>query len=175
MFRKYAAKSLFYGEYGVGKSTLWVLFHSKAKIKCVDSSEHWINKTRQQMNYSDRAEIRWIDLGSLEAWGRPADYSKRANFIEYAKVIWDDPSFNPDLVFIDGRFRVSCFLFSVMSAAPGTRIIFDDYIHRPYYHVVEEFLKPIEICGPQALFIVPEKLNREKVAELFEKFIYVPD
>ena len=63
----------------------------------------------------------------------------------------------PKLVLVDGRFRVCCFLTSLKFAKEGTKIIFDDYIDRPYYHFVEKYLPREMECGRQCLFIVPSK------------------
>ena len=81
----------------------------------------------------------------------------------------------PELVLIDGRFRVACFLFSLINGSPGTKIIFDDYVNRPHYHVVEEFIKPIETCGIQALFIIPKNLDYNNIEKTIEQFVHVFD
>ena len=76
---------------------------------------------------------------------------------------------------IDGRFRVACFLNSLLNADPNTIILFDDYINRPHYHIVEEFLKPTQSCGRQACFVVPKTLNKDKIKEMYNQFLIVMD
>jgi hypothetical protein len=44
---------------------------------------------------------------------------------------WRRGAVKPDLVLIDGRFRLACFLHPLLAAAPGTPILFDDYTNRP--------------------------------------------
>ena len=123
--------------------------------------------------------LQWIDCGELEEWGRPKTYEKRENFQNYINAIWQYPSFKPDLILIDGRFRVACFLTSLLNSNPGTKIIFDDYFDRAQYHIVEEFIQPIGKCGRQALFIVPmeefETLSIEKIKLEILNFRYVLD
>ena len=70
---------------------------------------------------------------------------------------------------------MACFLYSIASADPGSAIFFDDYKDREHYHVVEEFLKPNRFCGRQAIFDVPEALDREALLAEYEKFQYVMD
>ena len=74
---------------------------------------------------------------------------------------------------------MTCFLASLLNSNPGTKIIFDDYFDRPYYHVVEEFIQPIDKCGRQALFIVPteefDSLLIEKIRQEIFNFRYVLD
>ena len=80
-----------------------------------------------------------------------------------------------DVVLIDGRFRVASFLFSLMKAKEGSVIIFDDFMNRPHYHVVEEVLEVHENFGRQAVFKVPKVFNKKLAEELLKKFIYVMD
>jgi hypothetical protein len=65
---------------------------------------------------------------------------------------------------VDGRFRVCCFLTSLKYAEPGTKIIFDDYFNRPQYYLVEEYLKPVEKCNRQALFVKPSDTDLDMAA-----------
>ena len=80
-----------------------------------------------------------------------------------------------DVILIDGRFRVASFLFSLINAKEGSIIIFDDYMNRPHYHVVEEVLEVYENFGRQAVFKVPKVFNKKLAEELLKKFIYVMD
>ncbi|MAO75600.1 MAG: hypothetical protein CL699_04770, partial [Chloroflexi bacterium] len=96
------------------------------------------------------------------------------HFDIYTSSIWNRAE-KPDVVLIDGRFRVACFLKSLLHAPPNTVILFDDYINRPHYHVVEEFLTPDQTCGRQASFIVPQNINKEKIEEMYNQFLIVMD
>lgn len=151
-----------YGEYGCGQSTLWMAENTDARIVSVDSSQDWIASTRARVG-DGRVTFHWIDIGPLRDWGMPESYAKRANFPSYPRALWSGPE-TPDLVLIDGRFRVACFLETLAHADPGTRIIFDDYVDRPRYHLIEEYLAPVERTRRQALFVVPDGLDREAAA-----------
>jgi len=98
----------------------------------------------------------------------------RSRFCSYVASPWRH-QVKPDLVLIDGRFRVACFLHSLLNAEPGTRIIFDDYNNRPHYHLVEEFCPTEEREGRQALFLVPDQLDRSAIVAEEERFLYVRD
>ena len=121
-----------------------------------------------------KVKIKYFDYGKIADWGTPKTYSKRKYFINYCEWIWKQKN-KPNLVLIDGRFRICCFLNSLIKAKPETKIIFDDYIERPLYHVVEEFIKPKIINNRQALFIVPNKnqLNLDEIKKEIKKFQYV--
>lgn len=78
----------------------------------------------------------------------------------------------PDLILIDGRFRPACFIQCLLHVKPGTRILFDDYVDRPNYHLVEEFAKPIAYYGNLAEFCVPELNSVSELKRVFETLQY---
>lgn len=174
LFKKVAISSKRYAEYGCGDSTIWINKHTNCNIYSVDTSQKWVQKTRGHL--SNKATIQWIDCGPLENWGKPLDYSKKENFLRYAKCIWEN-EYNPDFVLIDGRFRVLCFLITLKYAQEGTKVIFDDYINRPKYHIVEEFVTRSETDGRQCLFIIPSQktIDMDKLNQMISKFEYVMD
>ena len=174
LFKKITSNSKTYGEYGCGKSTLWIYNNTKNDIISVDTSKKWQSKISYKMKDKNRYTLRAIDCGEVKEWGYPIDHSKKENYIKYCKSIWMKDK-KLDVVLIDGRFRVCCFLLSLKYADKDTFIFFDDYCNRPRYHVVEHLLKPIEFCGRQALFQVPSKkyINPTYLDVLINNFQYV--
>ena len=174
LFFKNISNSSIYGEYGCGISTQYVLKNFNIPIYSVDTSQQYINLIKK--NIENNLNLKYIDVGELLSWGTPKDYSLRKNFLSYCSWIWEQEQ-KPTVVLIDGRFRVCCFLVSLKLGNPGTKIIFDDYVCRPEYHIVEEFIKPIEKDKRQSLFIIPEKkdLDLKKIDEEINKFQYVKD
>ncbi len=175
LFKTVAGAARSYAEYGCGASTIWMAQNTDAAMLSVDTSEDWIKAMREKVG-NDRADLQWIDCGPLRKWGVPRGFEKRANFKTYTQAPWVDER-SADVVLVDGRFRVACFLESLAHAAPGTKIFFDDYTDRPHYHVVEELVERQETCGRQCLFEVPacENLDIDKLTHLREKFEYVMD
>jgi hypothetical protein len=174
LFKRLAGSVQVYGEYGVGRSTVWMFENTSATILGVDTSVAWITEVVGQVGRDPRVDLRWVDVGDVAEWGRPTSFAKRANFEAYANSPWDREA-EPEVVLIDGRFRVACFLTSLLRARSGTKIIFDDYRPRQNYHVVEECLAPVEFCGRQALFIVPATIDRSAVESMRDLFLYVVD
>ncbi len=158
LFKALLLDAKFYGEYGCGASTEWVLSNTNANICSVDTSKEWVEKVSRKVDAVSlkRADIHHVDLGDVGAWGRPLTEDYKDDFHLYTDWLWRHVA-KPDTVLIDGRFRVCCFLTSLKYAAVGTRILFDDYNNRRKYHVVEQFVKIEEACGRQALFVVPDK------------------
>jgi len=175
LFKNLISEVKTYFEYGCGKSTEYMYKKSNASIFSVDTSKEWAAKTLNLSKDSnrERLNVKWIDVGDVADWGYPISFEKKQNFVKYANWFWEF-GLKPDLVVIDGRFRILCFLTSIKFASIGTQIIFDDYTNRPFYHVAEDFLKIKDTCGRQALFEVDKgskKLVDESVISEFKNVI----
>ena len=177
LFKKSIEGIKIYGEYGCGLSSKWILNNTSSKVISVDSSKEWVKKVKNEnKNHKSRLLINHVDLGKVGSWGRPISYEKIHKFSEYTDYIWKQQE-KPRLVLIDGRFRVCCFLTSLKFADPGTKIIFDDYVNRPYYHFIEKYVSRINECGRQCLFIVPSKsqIDIDSLNKDIDAFRFVMD
>ena len=166
-----------YGEYGCGKSTIWVANNTSAKVLSVDSSEEWINDVNTKIDKSKNlAKLKHVNLGALGTWGRPISYQYSKSFDLYTDWIWIQDEL-PDVVLIDGRFRVCCFLTCLKFANEGTAIIFDDYNDREEYKFIEKYLEASKTFGRQALFLVPNRklLDLEELNKDIIRFRFVMD
>ena len=177
LFKKVLKNVKIYGEYGCGKSTVWVLQNTNAQVFSVDTSTYWINEvSKNNIENNARLMIKHVDLGDVGDYGYPIDYSKGDIFNLYTDFLWNQDE-KPSVVLIDGRFRVCCFLTSLKFADKGTHIIFDDYMHRPEYHIVEKYVERVEHCGRQCLFIVPspQDIDLDMLEKDINNFRYVRD
>ena len=106
----------------------------------------------------------------------PLNYERENFFNSYTDWIWQQ-KYKPTVVLIDGRFRVCCFLTTLINSNSGTKIIFDDYNDRDHYHYVEKYIKPTKKNNRQSLFIVPGKdqLDIDKIKKSINNFRYVFD
>ena len=166
-FRQALAGAKVYLEYGAGSSTEFVSREYSCSIRSVETSEVWCSVVRNRIGTS--AHVVHVDLGETGDWGRPLTYRKRDNFITYFEAGFEN-GYSPDTILIDGRFRVACFLTSLLHASPGTLIVFDDYPDRPHYHVVEEMLEPLAVNQRQAIFERPKELDLKQVRILRDQF-----
>ncbi|WP_240997067.1 hypothetical protein, partial [Pseudomonas viridiflava] len=54
-------------------------------------------------------------------------------FHTYPLKVWDEPYFEqPDVILIDGRFRIACFVTAYLRATKPMIVLFDDYLDRPH-------------------------------------------
>jgi|TARA_B100001093_G_scaffold511558_1_gene579697 hypothetical protein len=178
LFKNNLNSQTIYGEYGCGQSTSYVLSNFNIPVYSVDSSRQWVDKIKTKNENNHNLSINYVNIGNVseDSWGRPDDYSLRDNFLNYANDIWTR-ELKPNFVLIDGRLRVLCFLITLKNCNLGTQIIFDDYVNRKHYHIVEELIKPSSDDGSQCLFEVADKKNidMKKLDFLINKFNYILD
>ena len=167
-------------EYGLGGSTILALDNPGNIVIGVDTDLRWVHSVSSSISEdSDRKRFHpmHIDLGPTGPWGYPMESSLEVikKFPQYAFSPWrfaKTHSLNPDIILIDGRFRVSCFLASLLSSRNAVKILFDDYCDRPPYHVVERLLSPAEKIGRLAVFEYSPPLNSKLVEKIYEMWEY---
>lgn len=177
LFRQLAPSSKFYSEWGSGLSTLYVANQpNKSTVFSVETDPDWVKKVSEAKGLDiERIRFRYVDMGQVQGWGRPIGCSKIADVWKYSSAPFEQ-AHEPDLILIDGRFRVHCFLETLLRAQKGTRVIFDDYANRPWYHIVENFISPKHIIGGQSLFEVDTRLlDKWSIRRMSSKFSYVMD
>lgn len=158
-----------YLEYGSGMSTLKAVELDIPKIFSVESSQLWIDGIKskiEDMEYDGNCILIKTDIGPVGKWGTPSFDFKWKNYWQYPLAIWDyikNDDASPDLILIDGRFRIACFLACFLYADKGTRILFHDYVNRDCYHSIANLIKPELIIDSMAEFIVSNYHNTEEV------------
>jgi len=174
MFEEMISKSSHYLEYGSGLSTIYAANKTNASIYSVDTSAIWRDWVKSKV--SREITLSFVNLGEVKNFGRPKSYNFYNSFYSYANSPFD-AGFNPDLILIDGRFRVFVFCTVLLRAKAGTFIIFDDYVSRDNYHIVESLLPPEEYYFNQAIFKVPDQgsIDFDLLIKLVSKFEFVMD
>lgn len=157
-------------EYGSGGSTVMAAEMPGKTVRAVESDRRWAQKMRRWFDDHGAADgtqlaIDWVDIGPTKAWGNPRDDSAWRLWPRYALQVWRNPDLvAPDVVFIDGRFRIGCALATAFSTQKPVTVLFDDYGDRARYAKVEDFIGRPQMVGRLAVFeveptpIPPEKL-----------------
>ena len=161
-------------EYGSGGSTVLAAELGKPVVS-VESDRSWA----KQMNglLADRhkgaeAAVRHVDIGKTGAWGKPFKTDGALNYHSYPMSVWDSEDFRqPDVILIDGRFRVACFCTTLLRLKQPATVLFDDYEDRERYHIVERLFKPVEKHDRIAVFeIQPTQIPPEEWAWVIQSF-----
>lgn len=163
-----------YAEWGMGESTDYALRLESCTVRSVETSDEWFTRTCAVHGGNDRFEGILVDLGEVGSWGRPKSYAMRHRITDYLQAPFLGER-SPELVLVDGRFRVACVLSALLQGDPGMIIVIDDYVGRPHYHVLEEVLTPIAVAGRQAVYVRPDTIDATAVRALLAEFTHVMD
>ena len=149
-----------YLEFGSGGSTI-LADRLNVPTVTIESDPYYARAVRKGLkNFS--VEILTPDIGLTGPWGWPLfkrpTPKRLARWQQYARMPFEryDRSF-PDVVLVDGRFRVACALETAWQAhRRGVRstLIIDDYSMRPHYRTVEQAIGCPEMVGRAAVFAV---------------------
>jgi tetratricopeptide (TPR) repeat protein len=164
------AKSKCFLEYGAGGSTILAAARGVNHVYSVESDQAFFQDIERQineMNTKSKFHPVYVDLGKTGKFGYPEDKSKVKAWPNYPTNVWhrlSQEGQTPDLILVDGRFRVACFLASLLSCQTGTYLMFDDYYDRPHYHVAEKYAKVVRKVGRLAIFLLENSFDCQSVA-----------
>ena len=164
-------------EYGSGWSTVQAAKMPGKLVISVESDHDWLLRLTAVLdaaNHPSPAILHRVNIGQIGKWGRPVDDTAWRKFATYPLGVWSARYFrHPDVVLIDGRFRPACFGAVLLGMKAPVRVLFDDYVHRPVYHMVENFAKPTMLSGRMAVFnLSPTEftpLQHQAIVHLFSQ------
>ena len=177
-FYKLLERCDFYVEYGAGGSTIAAASLQK-KFKSYESSNKFAERIRGEIKrrgYSPNCADNVIDknFGPTRSWSIPFPYLVNKllymrKMKQYSDAHWSTEKREPDLILIDGRFRVSCALKNLlMLQEEEFDLVIDDYAERPEYHIIEHYAKLVHVIGTTAFF--RGKKNLSDITAVIEKY-----
>lgn len=151
-----------YLEFGMGGSTLLAARSGLQTIVAVDSDPGWVDRVRCHPEIAPRvasndAAILHADIGPVGRFGSPASPHYAARWPNYVRIPWTEwgnrQAF-PELVLVDGRFRVaSCLSVVVARSLMGHTtsdplvLLHDIVPSRPQYRAVFGYFDVVEsVC-----------------------------
>lgn len=152
-----------YLEFGTGGSTLMAIRLRVSTMVAVESDPAWIDALRGHPEIAgaiDDGRLGLVhgDVGPVAPLGYPRDYASgtqdKVLWPNYIQAGWQEVSkrgYVPDLVYVDGRFRVGCCLSVVLACkdyvpvgqAPQV-LVHDIADDRPYYEPIFRFFDVVE-------------------------------
>ncbi len=143
-------------EFGSGGSTILAAEQPNLQITSVDSDVSWFNKLREfapvkAAKAEGRLRFVAIDLGPTKKWGYPIDQRAIERWPMYSEAPWSALQTAPDLILIDGRFRMACALEAARRALKDATIAIHDF-QRSHYQIARLFLKRVEMVERLAVF-----------------------
>lgn len=172
-------KTRCYLEFGMGGSTVLAARLGVPLTVSVDTSTERMDALREHITAQPTdSEVLLLhcDVGPVNDRGYPLDESQAAQWPSYYTGTWDtllarQPE-GPGLVMLNGRFRVACFLYSLLHLQPGATVLWNGYRSRHRYHMVEQFLKPAEFVDDMAVFRVTQRPDASAVARALFRSLY---
>ena len=161
LFIAFITKANSYVEFGSGGSTVLASKHVQDWIISIDSSKEWIEKVK---NYCEKPiDFIYEDIGPIENWGSPVDPSTKNRWSNYHTNTWNViHSWDADLYFIDGRFRVACFAQIYAHCRLDAIIGFHDFTSRQkHYSIIKEIGREIASVEDLSFFVpIPNKMDK---------------
>jgi hypothetical protein len=162
-------------EYGSGGSTVMAAEMPGKTVFSVESDKDWAEDMRRWFADNPPAEgstvdVIWSDIGPTKTWGHPQDDSEWRRWPRYPLGVWRDKAFRqPDVVLVDGRFRIGCALAAAFLTRAPLTVLFDDYGARPRYARVEDWLGQPLMIGRMAVFeVVPTPIDPDRLLQVVQ-------
>ena len=171
MFYKYLDISKNYFEFGSGGSTYQASLKDNIKhITSIESDKEWFNKLNNNIKNKSKINYILIDLKCKNNnFGHPSNDCPKSLLTTYSDQILNN-SLNLDLILIDGRFRVACALKCYNIISNDCKIIFDDFLNRPSYHIILDYYKIIEKTQDEKMVILKKIPNKIIPYDLILKY-----
>lgn len=164
-------------EYGSGGSTVVAGEMEGKTVFSVESDRAWARKMQRWFrenppNTGTEVNVSWVNIGETKKWGFPVNQEMASRYPRYPLSIWQSSGFkHPDVVLVDGRFRVGCALATAFNITRPVTLLFDDYGDRPRLKATEEFLSKPEMVGRMAVFQVePLQISADRLLRIIRFF-----
>lgn len=163
-------------EYGSGGTTVIAAQMPEKVVFSVESDAAWHGKMFDYFADHPPAatlHLHHADIGPTGDWGHPKDETAFRRWPSYPNSVWERDDFQqPDLVLIDGRFRVGCLLTTLFRSTAPVTVLFDDYFDRKPYHLVEDIVKPSAMIGRMAQFdLTPMTIPADRLGWIVARFL----
>lgn len=163
-------------EYGSGGSTAMAAQMVGKTVFSVENAQPWHDAMAVWFSENPpTSDIRlhFENVGKTGKWGWPVVENKWHKYPRYSLSVWQRADFiHPDLVLIDGRFRVGCFLATLFSITKPVTVLFDDYVGRERkYDICESFSPIVETRGRMAKFhLNPTQIDTTRLLDVVTAF-----
>ncbi len=188
LFQKYLLTSQRFLEFGSGGSTLYAIEQGVPQIMSLETDKSWLDKLQKDPQIQEKikkSELELVFQDLFVDWWKYVSWAPESLPIPEELVEkWKNYSnlllkkkFNPDLVLIDGRFRVASLLKLYHTLSEKCIILFHDYSIRPQYHIVEDFFTPLELVNTLQVFRKKsiEEVDLSKLPDLILSYELVID
>lgn len=179
-----------YFEYGCGGSTILACqVPNILKITTVESNLAFLNELLNSSpclvdSYlNKRVEAVYADIGPISEFGIPSDFTRINNWPSYPEAVLLSQNYHtearPDLVLVDGRFRVASALNALLVLDPPTEtsrggiLAIHDFFTRPGYYIVLEYAEVVDCIENMILLRRKSNLDWTLFMRDLKKYSYI--
>jgi len=171
LFKKELLKSKCYIEYGSGNSTFYA---DKNRINY--TSIEGKKDIFKNLKYKKKLNVHFYRLGITKKYSVPYFIKlKKRKIINYANSI-QKINIVPDLILIDGRFRVLCFFYVMqflkLKKSNKTKVLIDDF-DREEYSIIKNYYK-FNFFGRIGLTNISNQKKNFNLNKIVDQFIEDP-
>ncbi len=179
IFLEHLSRANYYLEYGSGGSTVTAA-RLKRPFTTVESDKKFLQAVIRKIGRADPNTFIHVSVGLTDKAGTPMFRLKpllKKWGQQYAEAPWlRAPTPQPNLILIDGRFRVASTLESIKQCVrhgigSQVTILIDDY-DRPLYHIVEKYLQLKSCQGGLATFKIKENIDLNELENLQQEYYH---
>ena len=169
-------------EFGSGNTTIFAN-DNKTTFYSVESDRNFFTYMRKKKKIKN---ILFFSLGFVEFYSYPLFSSKILKFFyknkakAYASKIFEkliNNSIKPDLILVDGRYRVLCMLnifkFLKKNDLSKTCVVLDDFKDRQHYEIIKNFFD-ISYSGRLGICYLKDQTSLISVDQLIEEYSHDP-
>lgn len=176
-FRALIAGKVSYAEYGIGTAT---------EIACTSPLTNIISVANDRLlaeqffsaNHilpgqfpNNRVTLLVVDLGPAGGTGIPLDGSRASSWSQYVDAPFSQ-KIVPDIVLINGPFKVACMLRTVLDAPEADVVVKCDDFSR--FNLIEPFLTTVEQCDSLVYLRRNPQISNKNASNLLTSFAYNP-
>jgi hypothetical protein len=79
---------------------------------------------------------------------------------------------SPDLVYIDGRFRVVSALMAILRLSVNSMIMIHDFLNRPAYYDLLKYTELVDCVNTMVLLMPKENYDASELKKEMKKYLY---
>lgn len=172
LFRNRLQEAKVYFEFGLGGSTLIAAkMDNIERVAGIDSKKEWRDIVLSQIQKKDKLDLRYIPMGECTRKGTPK--VKDLEIWEQYPMSIHEFDICPDLILIDGRFRMACIIQTILLSRKlglNPEILLHD-AQRPDYKEVSDFCEEIQrVSGRGKEFLLLKPRTEIKADLLNERY-----
>jgi hypothetical protein len=167
-------------EFGCGGSTKFFFESGIYELYSVESDQNYLEKVKRDKFLAhfirkNKLHLFHADIGPVGDYGMPTT-EPTVKWLNYHSAIWSAMDGRKiHFVLVDGRFRVSCALQTILHCDEDVKIFLHDFTNRPHYRPVMKFVDICDTADTAVVLSVKENVNYRKLALELQKMQFVAE